>query len=134
MPGKLSRRDFLKAGVGASGAALLAAKTPLLASPITSPNLQSGTRKLIFSSYSWSGYEEALNQVIDTWIQTQTDGNVEVERQYAPWDDYWGKLQTQVAAGTPPDLGIADVRASSRIPKAGSSAISATSSRVRIFS
>ena len=108
MPGKLSRRDFLKAGVGASGAALLAAKTPLLASPIPSPARQSGTKKLIFSSYSWSGYEEALNQVIDTWIQTQTDGNVEVERQYAPWDDYWGKLQTQVAAGTPPDLGIAD--------------------------
>lgn len=108
MSGKFSRRDFLKAGVGASGAALLATKSPLFALPSRVPARQSGTRKLVFSSYSWSGYESAINQVIDSWIATQTDGTVEVERQYAPWDDYWGKLQTQVAGGTPPDIGIAD--------------------------
>jgi multiple sugar transport system substrate-binding protein len=72
------------------------------------PALQDESSKLIFSSYSWSGYEAAMNQVIDNWIEDYTEGMVEVERQYAPWDDYWGKLQTQIAAGTPPDLGIAD--------------------------
>ena len=116
MANKISRRDFLKFGMMASGAAALAACSPAVKSTLapaaaaTSVPAAAITKKLVFGSYSWSGYEAALNKIIDAWIETQkTKGvNVEVERQYGTWDEYWGKLQTQVAAGTPPDIGIAD--------------------------
>jgi len=63
------------------------------------------TTTLIFSSYTWSGYEASINQVIDSW-KAQNPG-VEVEGQFAA-DDYWTKLQTQMASGVTPDVGISD--------------------------
>ncbi|MFN8494366.1 MAG: sugar ABC transporter substrate-binding protein [Caldilineaceae bacterium] len=109
MSTQLSRRTFLKmAGAGAAGALLAACTTP------TAPGSAANTggaapagakQKLIFSSYTWSGYEAAMKDVIVAWNKTQP--NVEVEGQFFP-EDYWTKLQTQVAGGTPPDVGIAD--------------------------
>jgi multiple sugar transport system substrate-binding protein len=60
---------------------------------------------LVFSSYTWSGYEASMNQVIDMWLEDKPD--VEVERQFTA-TDYWTKIQTQVASGTALDVGIAD--------------------------
>lgn len=118
MANRISRRDFLKIGAITTGAAALAACTPAPVSGPAAPAAATsvpaaaagGTKKLVFGSYSWSGYEAALNKIIDAWIETQKAKGVtvEVERQYGTWDEYWGKLQTQLAAGTPPDIGIAD--------------------------
>ena len=109
MSTQLSRRTFLKmAGASAATVVLAACTTP------TAPGSAANTggaapagakQKLIFSSYTWSGYEAAMKDVIAAWNKTQP--NVEVEGQFFP-EDYWTKLQTQVAGGTPPDVGIAD--------------------------
>lgn len=115
MAKQLSRRDFLKQSALASSAVALAACAPKASgtdAPADEPNsaASSAPKKLVFGSYSWSGYEAALNKIIDAWIEIQKGKGVtvEVERQYGSWDEYWGKLQTQLAAGTPPDIGIAD--------------------------
>lgn len=106
----LSRRTLLKmAGVGTLGAVVAACTTPTApggaASSSGAAAPAGAKKKLIFSSYTWSGYEAAMKDVIAAWNKTQPD--VEVEGQFFP-EDYWTKLQTQVAGGTPPDVGIAD--------------------------
>ena len=104
----LSRRTFLKMASASAATALLAACTTPTA-PGSAANTGAAPagakQKLIFSSYTWSGYEAAMKDVIAAWNKTQP--NVEVEGQFFP-EDYWTKLQTQVAGGTPPDVGIAD--------------------------
>lgn len=110
MTEQLTRRGFLKvAGISLAGAAL-AACAP--AAPAGAPAEEAapekaaeGKKKLVFSSYTWSGYEAAMRSVIEAWNQEHPD--VVVDGQYIP-EDYWTKLQTQVAGGTPPDVGIAD--------------------------
>src|SRR5262245_23285300 len=108
MANKLSRRDFLKLGAAASGATALALCAPIAGTGTVAPAAAQAAKKLIFSSYTWSGYDVAINKVIDAWIATQPAGSVEVERQFADGATYWDKLQTQIAGGTPPDLGISD--------------------------
>jgi multiple sugar transport system substrate-binding protein len=113
-----SRRKFLKlAGAGAVGAFLAACTQTAPSQPAEAPAKEeakeevaatpapSEPQKLIFSSYTWSGYEAAMRSVIESWKKEQP--GVEVEEQYIP-EDYWTKLQTQVAGGTPPDVGISD--------------------------
>src|SRR5258705_3303141 len=107
MSNKIARCDLLKLSVMASGAAALAACAPNVVTSTSAPG-GVGTKKLVFSSYTWGGYEDAINKVIDSWLATQPAGSVEVERQYADQSAYWEKVQTQVAAGTPPDCGMAD--------------------------
>src|SRR5690349_15443991 len=105
MAKKLSRRDFLKLSATAVSTAAVGVYVPeALAAPVK----VQAAKKLIFSSYTWSGYDVAINKVIDNWIATQPAGSVEVERQFGDQASYWDKLQTQLVAGTPPDLGIAD--------------------------
>jgi len=115
----VSRRRFLKlAGVGAAGAALAACApqaapqpTEAPAAATSAPEVQATVapsgekKKLIFSSYTWSGYEAAMRDIIDSWAKEHPD--VEVEQQYIA-EDYWTKVQTQVAGGVPPDVGISD--------------------------
>jgi multiple sugar transport system substrate-binding protein len=110
MSNQLSRRAFLKASATTAGLVLLAACAPSAGTGTTAESAPAveGAKKLIFSSYTWSGYDVAINKVIDAWIATQPPGSVEVERQFADGATYWDKLQTQIAAGTPPDIGIAD--------------------------
>ncbi len=121
MPSKLSRRTFLRgAGIGAAGMALAAcapAAAPAPAEPAApvadAPAAEapaadapaSATTNMVFSSYTWSGYEAAMRDVIAGWNTDHPD--VEVEQQYIA-EDYWTKIQTQLAGGTPPDVGIAD--------------------------
>lgn len=105
MSSSLTRRRFLQlTGVGLAGAAL-AACTPAAAPSSGAAPGTAATQSLIFSSYTWSGYEAAMRDVIAGWNEEHPD--VAVEQQYIA-EDYWTKLQTQVAGGTPPDVGIAD--------------------------
>jgi multiple sugar transport system substrate-binding protein len=110
-----SRRNFLKASALVTGGAMLVGCAP--AAPATeqpsaeteatqAPAPAEGKTKLVFNSYTWSGYEDAMRQVIDGW--TKLHPEVELEAQFVPQDDYWTKIQTMVASGTPPDSGIAD--------------------------
>jgi multiple sugar transport system substrate-binding protein len=111
----VSRRTFLKlTATGAAGALLAACapKTPEATQPaepaggeVAPTPAPAEKKKLVFSSYTWSGYEAAMQGVIDDFVAANSD--VEVEGQFVP-EDYWTKLQTQVAGGTPPDVGISD--------------------------
>jgi len=108
MSTQLSRRTLLKlAGTGAMGAFLAActATTAPAGSSEAGAAPTGATQTLIFSSYTWSGYEAAMKSVIEAWNLDHAD--VTVEGQFFP-EDYWTKLQTQIAGGTPPDVGIAD--------------------------
>jgi multiple sugar transport system substrate-binding protein len=112
----ISRRTFLRlAGTGAAGA-LLAACAPATPEP-AAPEEEAPAEEpeeapaaaekasIVFSSYTWSGYEAAMRDIIDSFMEENPD--VEVEGQFVP-EDYWTKLQTQVAGGTAPDVGISD--------------------------
>ncbi|MCC6455396.1 MAG: sugar ABC transporter substrate-binding protein [Caldilineaceae bacterium] len=106
MSSGMSRRRFLQVtGTGVLGM-MAAACVPAAAPGGTAA--ESGTAEgstLVFSSYTWSGYEASMNQVIDMWLENKPD--VTVERQFTA-TDYWTKLQTQIASGTPLDVGIAE--------------------------
>jgi multiple sugar transport system substrate-binding protein len=115
MTRKKSRRDFLKASVAVTAGTLLAACAP---SQATNPPNSSGqtpqanaptapTKKIVFSTYVWSNFEEAMTGILDKWKEETP--NVDYEAQFVPQTiDYWAKVQTQVASGTPPDCGMAD--------------------------
>lgn len=108
MSDSMTRRTFLQiAGAGMAGA-LLAACAPA-ASPSGDTSAgdapAAATKNLVFSSYTWSGYEAAMRDVITGWNAEHPD--VAVEQQYIA-EDYWTKVQTQVAGGLSPDVGIAD--------------------------
>jgi multiple sugar transport system substrate-binding protein len=115
MPTKWSRRDFLKTSAFLSTGALLAACAPAVppqqqtvateAPKATVPPV--GKKKIIFSTYTYSNFEQSMTKVLDRWV-AETPG-VEYEAQFVPQTiDYWAKIQTQVASGTAPDCGIAD--------------------------
>lgn len=108
MSTQFSRRRFLQwTGTGVAGLALAActAAPPGASTGSTGGAAAGEKQQLVFSSYTWSGYEAAMKTVIEAWNQEHPE--VEVEGQYIP-EDYWTKLQTQVAGGTPPDIGISD--------------------------
>lgn len=109
MSTQLSRRRFLQmTGTSVAGLMLAActAAPPGASTGSTGGAAATGEKQqLIFSSYTWSGYEAAMKTVIEAWNQEHPE--VEVQGQYIP-EDYWTKLQTQIAGGTPPDVGIAD--------------------------
>lgn len=101
---EISRRRFLQlAGVGVAGMALAGCAAPVAAPSGAQPDTAAST--LVFSSYTWSGYESAMNEVIDMWVERNP--GVTVERQFTA-TDYWTKIQTQVASATTLDVGIAD--------------------------
>jgi len=123
MSTQVTRRTFLSlAGIGAIGALAVAcsqappAPTSAPAAPTTaaaSPTAQAaaqappqtaGKKSLRFSSYSFGDFETfAKKNLFPEW-----NPNVEVQAEFAGGNDYYPKLQTQIAAGTPPDIGIAD--------------------------
>src|SRR4051794_28822723 len=106
MSSRMSRRMFLQvAGTTTVGLLAAACAAPAASTGGASSGAAEKTN-LVFSSYTWSGYEAAMNQVIDMWEAKNPDAMV--EGQFAPQDEYWTKVQTQVAAGTSPDTGISD--------------------------
>ncbi|MBE3145073.1 MAG: extracellular solute-binding protein [Planctomycetes bacterium] len=114
MSKKWSRRDFLKTSALLSAGAVLAACGPVATpqppagateAPKANPPAV-GKKKIVFSAYTWSNFEAKMTAILDGWAK---DANVEYEGQYVPQTiDYWAKIQTQVASGTPPDVGMSD--------------------------
>jgi|GEM_PF-2346127 len=115
MSKKWSRRDFLKTSALLSAGAVLAACAPA-AQPqppqgaTTAPQATpppAGKKKIVFSAYTWSNFEAKMTEVLNGWVAATP--NVEYEPQFVPQTiDYWAKIQTQVAGGTPPDVSISD--------------------------
>jgi multiple sugar transport system substrate-binding protein len=63
-------------------------------------------KKVVFSTYVWSNLQAVETKFLDDWVAKNPD--VEYEAQYIPQTvDYWAKIQTQLASGTPPDCGVA---------------------------
>ena len=62
MAKKLSRRDFLKLSAAASGATALALCAPTAGTGMVAPVAAQAAKKLVFSSYTWSGYDTAINR------------------------------------------------------------------------
>lgn len=94
MSTQFSRRRFLQwTGTGVAGLALAActAAPPGASTGSTGGAAAGEKQQLVFSSYTWSGYEAAMKTVIEAWNQEHPE--VEVEGQYIP-EDYWTKLQT----------------------------------------
>jgi multiple sugar transport system substrate-binding protein len=117
----VSRRTFLKlAGVGAVGTILAAcgpapateapkAEAPKAAEPTstTAAAAPAASKKIVFSTYTWSNFEAAMTEILNGW--KAKNPNFDYEAQFVPQTiDYWAKVQTQVASGTPPDAGISD--------------------------
>jgi multiple sugar transport system substrate-binding protein len=118
----MSRRDFLKAALTVSSGALLAACAPRSANPppanapannspatnapASGQSASGATKKLVFSSYTWSSFDAAMNKILDDF--EKANPGVKVERQLFGGDNYYDKLQTQIAGGTTPDVGMAD--------------------------
>jgi multiple sugar transport system substrate-binding protein len=105
MSSGISRRRFLQMAGTSTVGLLVAACVAPSAPGGTAESGTAETQSLIFSSYTWSGYEAAMTEVINQW-KTENP-NVEVEGQFVA-EDYWTKLQTQMASGVTPDVGIAD--------------------------
>ena len=114
MSSRFSRRDFLMMAGAGTAAAVLAACAP--AAPKATEEMKeepaatdapaaAEPAKIVFSSYTWSGYEAAMQDIIASFMDENP--GIEVEGQFVP-DDYWTKVQTQIAGGTAPDVGIAD--------------------------
>jgi multiple sugar transport system substrate-binding protein len=114
MAKKWSRRDFLKTSALFSTGVLLAACAPAVqpqqpaaatAVPQATNPPAASKKKIVFSTYVWSGFEAAMKGILDSWVAETP--NVEYEGQFVPQSiDYWAKVQTQVASGTPPDCGM----------------------------
>jgi len=101
----LSRRDFLQV-VAASTVTLLAACSPV-ASPASTGGQAAEGAHIVFASYTWEAFTPILDDVVAAF--TKDNPTVAVEKQFAGWSDYWQKTQAEVAAGSPPDVGIMSV-------------------------
>lgn len=64
---------------------------------------RSGPKTLKFSSYSFSTFEGAMKKMFKNW-----DPSVNVQSEFAGGNDYWNKVQVEIASGQTPDLGIGE--------------------------
>lgn len=95
---RLSRRNFLSVTAVAAGGAVLAG--------CHSGGATSKQDSLKFSSYLFSDFKAALQKVLALWEQDHP--GITLQTEYAGGNDYWTKVQTEVAAGTPPNVGIGE--------------------------
>jgi multiple sugar transport system substrate-binding protein len=95
---RFSRRAALSISLGAAGGVLLGG--------CSSGGSGGSSGQVIFSSYLFSDFKAALGQVLQTWKNEHPDAKLTT--QYSAGSDYWTKVQTEVAAGTPPSLGIGE--------------------------
>ena len=117
---RITRRSFLKAA-GTGALALLAAgcapavapqptappaATQAVATAIPATQAPAAKKVVTFASYSFSTFEETIKKILAKW-QTKYP-NVEVHTEFASWGDFWPKVQTEVAGGTPPDVSLSD--------------------------
>lgn len=84
MSNGMSRRRFLQvAGTSALGVMAAACVAPTSGGGAAESGAAE-TTTIVFSSYTWSGYEASINQVIDVW--KEQNSGVEVEGQFAAED------------------------------------------------
>src|SRR4051812_10426685 len=107
---KVSRRDFLRAsGVAATGI-LLVACAPAIPAAAPSAGESGGTgatpatEQLTIRYGRWANPAEikAGEALIEKFESTQSE--IKVEPAFLPWEDYWPKIQSELAAGTAPDV------------------------------
>jgi len=84
-------------------AAQAAASTATAVPAAQSAPAASGSKTLKFSSYSFSTFEDAMKQMFKNW-----DPTVNVQSEFAGGNDYWNKVQVEIASGQTPDLGIGE--------------------------
>jgi multiple sugar transport system substrate-binding protein len=86
-------------------AAPTAASAPATPQPTAQASSQSsGQKSLRFSSYSFGDFEAfATKNLFPAW-----DSSVNVQTEFVGGADYYTKVQTEIAAGSAPDIGMAD--------------------------
>jgi multiple sugar transport system substrate-binding protein len=73
----------------------------------TAPAQAGGEKKTLrFATYTFSSFEDTLKNVFFKAWEAQNPG-VTIQGEFSGWDEYWTKIQTEVAAGSAPDVGIA---------------------------
>src|SRR5438552_1536954 len=102
-----SRREFLRVTALAAGTTMLAAcVTPSPGAGSAAP-ASSSPKVVKFSRYSaFTGLEKIYKDLFSAWEAQHPGATVQAE--YAGGNEYWTRLQTEIAAGTTPDVGIAD--------------------------
>jgi multiple sugar transport system substrate-binding protein len=108
----VSRRRFLKAGVFAATATSLAA----CGAPATTTTSTSQTTAPAEGAAAPSGGQTSLRLTfwgdladLPTWNAgldqfKEVQPTIAIQWENTPWTEYWTKLQTEMAAGTPPDV------------------------------
>jgi multiple sugar transport system substrate-binding protein len=62
---------------------------------------------LTFGAWSDAPQMAILNEIVAAYEKLHP--NVHIKTQFAAWNGYWQKVQTQLASGTPPDVGMMSV-------------------------
>lgn len=96
----LSRRLFLSLSATATvGVMIAACTTTMPAAPAGAPDAPAAGAVTL---RVWHTAENELDPIIDLFKEKYP--NVEIEFQFYPWGEFWDKLNTAYAAGTPPDV------------------------------
>lgn len=109
---RVSRRtllQFMGTGMaGIAGSSLLAACVqPGASSGDAAGGAAGETVSIVFGSYTWAEFTPMLDSIVAAFQAAHP--TISVEKQFADWTNYWQKNQTQIAAGTPPDVGIMSI-------------------------
>ncbi|MHB0875807.1 MAG: ABC transporter substrate-binding protein [Anaerolineae bacterium] len=75
-------------------------QTSVVEKVVTVTAASAGPVNLIYSCYTFAA--EAQQAIVDAWNTANPD--TVLEMQLAPWDEYWMKIQTQIAGGQVPDI------------------------------
>ncbi len=105
MSNQMTRRSFLRnAGLGAGSALALAACQPMPAGQAVDEGETAGSpamESVTITSMTWA-WGDLMDELSDAFAE-QNGGSIIVEGQPLGWGDYWTKLNTLYASGSPPD-------------------------------
>jgi multiple sugar transport system substrate-binding protein len=105
MSNQISRRSFLRsAGLGTGTVVVLAACQPTPAGTTDGENGAAAApapEPVTITSMTW-GFGELMDELSEVFAE-QNGGEISVEGQPLGWGDYWTKLNTLYASGSPPD-------------------------------
>ena len=103
MTNQMTRRRFLRnAGLGAGSVVMLAACQPMAADPAGDEGgAEPAAESVSIISMTW-GRAEMMEDVAAAFMESN-EGAIAVENQTLGWGDYWTKLNTLYASGSPPD-------------------------------
>ncbi|MCY3899987.1 MAG: extracellular solute-binding protein [Caldilineaceae bacterium] len=102
MSKQISRRSFLRsAGIGTGAVVILAACQPMPAGTSDGAAAAPAADPVTITSMTW-GWGDLMDELSEL-LAEQTDGAIVVEGQQLGWGDYWTKLNTLYASGSPPD-------------------------------